>query len=128
MIVADASILVAALLRAEPGLAERVLLQGAEIHAPHLVDLELLSAARKLTNGGQITVRQAEDLLRDFQDMRLIRYPHALVMSRAWQLRANLTPYDAAYIALAELLDAPLLTRDRRLANAPGHNARIEVL
>lgn len=128
MIVADASALVAALLRVEPGVAERVLLRSDEIHAPHLIDLEVLSVVRKLANRGRLTVPLAEAVLDDFRGMPLVRYSHDLIMPRAWDLRANLTPYDAAYVALAELLDAPLLTRDRRLANAPGHGARVEIV
>jgi predicted nucleic acid-binding protein len=128
VIVADASILVGALLRAEPGLAERVVLNSGQIHAPYLVDIEVMSAVRKLANSGQISVRRAEEAVRDFQDLPLTLYPHALLLSRVWELRANLTAYDAAYVALAELLEAPLVTRDQRLANAPGHMARIEIL
>lgn len=128
MIVADASVILAALLRETPGLAERLFLQSGEIHAPHLIDLEVLSAVRKLARRDQLTTGQAQTVLTDFQDMTLARYPHGLILSRAWELRTNLTPYDAAYVALAEILDAPLLTRDRRLANAPGHRARVEVV
>src|SRR5437762_2528893 len=66
--------------------------------------------------------------LEDLVALPLSRYPHDFLMSRVWDLRANMSAYDAVYVALAEALDAPLLTRDRRLAKAPGHRARVEVV
>ena len=71
---------------------------------------------------------RAEEALQDLLDVRLRRYPHVLFLRRVWELRDNLTAYDALYVALAEMLDATLLTRDGKLALAPGHHAHIEVI
>lgn len=71
---------------------------------------------------------RAQQALSDLADLPISRYPHDLFLFRIWQLRQNLTAYDAAYVALAEALSAPLLTRDARLASAPGHRARVELL
>lgn len=128
MIVVDASALAAALVRTPEGATRRVLAADAQLYAPHLIDIELTSVLRKLVALGKLTDLRAEQALQDFQALELERCPHAPLLGRVWQLRANLTPYDAAYVALAELLNAPLLTRDRRLANAPGHQARVEVV
>lgn len=129
MIVVDASALAAALLT-EAGadaVTHRLFADDADLHAPHLIDLEIASILRKLTSRGLIGPNRAELALEDFQRLELTRYPHALLLPRVWALRDNLTPYDAAYIALAELLDTPLVTRDRRLAEAPGHQVEVEV-
>ncbi len=128
MIVVDASALTAALLQTPQGLAERLFAHDVQLHVPHLIDIELTSAFRKLVAVNRLSAQRAEQALRDFQSLELVRYPHAPLLLRVWVLRSNLTPYDAAYVALAELLDMPLLTRDRRLANAPGHAAKVEVV
>jgi predicted nucleic acid-binding protein len=130
VIVADASALTPALLglAGSKPLVERLFADGAGLHAPHVIDLEVTSALRKLSARGLIEARTANQALANLNDTRLVRHGHALLLPRIWQLRSNLSPYDAAYVALAELLDAPLLTRDRRLANAPGHQARVEVV
>lgn len=130
MIVVDASALAVALLT-EAGadaVAHRLFADDADLHAPHLIDLEIASILRKLTTRGLVDPNRAQLALEDFQHLELTRYPHALLLPRVWSLRANLTPYDAAYIALAELLDTPLVTRDQRLAQAPGHHVKVEVL
>ena len=75
-----------------------------------------------------MTVRRAEEALQDFGDLPLHRYPHDFLIRRVWDLRATLTAYDAAYVALAEVLDAPLLTCDGKIASASGHHAMIEVV
>ncbi len=77
---------------------------------------------------GVMTPVRSREALQDFAEIALLRYPHDILLERIWQLRNNLTAYDAAYVALAEALEAPLLTCDRKLASAPGHRARVEVL
>jgi predicted nucleic acid-binding protein len=75
-----------------------------------------------------ITARRGADALEDLRSLGINMHSHDLLMSRIWELRATLTAYDAAYVALAELLDSPLLTCDRKIAGAPGHNANVEVM
>jgi predicted nucleic acid-binding protein len=99
-----------------------------DLHAPSLVDFEVVSALRGLTLGGHLSATRAEDLLTDFDDLPMQRWPSAdALRRRAFQLRNSVSAYDAAYIALAEALDCPLVTRDGRLARSSGHSARIEV-
>jgi predicted nucleic acid-binding protein len=99
------------------------------IHAPHLIDIEVTHALRGLVIGGKLPADVAQEALSDFQRLRLRRYPaRGLLLDRMWQLRHNLTAYDAAYVALAEALDADLLTADRKLQDAPGHEARVTVV
>lgn len=99
-----------------------------ELHAPSLVDFEVVSALRGLTLGGHLSVSRAEDLLTDFDDLPVQRWPSAHALRRrAFQLRSNVAAYDAPYVALAEALGCPLVTRDGRLARSSGHSAQIEV-
>jgi predicted nucleic acid-binding protein len=130
MIVVDASVVVEFLMRTDRGrhAKDRLLGGRATLHAPHLLDIEIANALRRLHLAGQFEASRGHDALRDFSDLPINRYPHALLLGRIWELRANLTAYDAAYVALAEVLRAPLLTCDRRLARAPGHSARVEIL
>ena len=128
MIVLDASILLEVVLRTPAAAAaERRIFQPDEtLHAPHLIDIEVTQVLRRYAMSGAIDEARGRDALADLVDFPLRRYSHDVLLPRLWILRANLTAYDAAYVALAEALDAPLLTRDRRLAAAPGHRARIE--
>ena len=130
MIVVDASAMLEALLRtpAAAAVAERLFEPGETLHAPHLIDLEVAQVLRRYAATGQVGADRCRAALDDLSDFPLNRYPHALLLPRIWELRANLTAYDAAYVALAEALMAPLLTRDERLAAAPGHRARIEMV
>lgn len=96
------------------------------IHVPHLIDLEVCSALRALERSKVVATADAEQALSDFQALDLVRHPHDLLVDRIWDLRGNLTPYDAAYIALGEALGAPVITCDRKLAHAPGHHAQVE--
>ena len=91
-----------------------------DLHAPALLDLEVLSALRRLTLGGKLAARRAEEAIDDLGALPILRHGHATLLSRVWQLRANMTAYDAAYVVLAEGLgdDAVVLTLDRRLARA----------
>jgi len=82
---------------------------------------------RRLVRDATISAPRADEAIQDLLDLRVTRYPHVVLLPRIWQLRHNLSAYDAAYVALAEELDAAFLTRDARLASASGHTARIEV-
>jgi len=129
LIVLDASALVDRLLDREPKaswVAERLLRSGGIPHAPHLIDIEVVSAIRRLALHGHASSERAALALHDLGTLRLQRYPHLPLLERIWELRDNLTAADAAYIALAEALDAPLVTTDASLAGVPGHGARVE--
>jgi predicted nucleic acid-binding protein len=128
MLVVDASLVVDYLLsggRRGVWSAERI--RAAEsLHAPHLLDLEVLAAARGLVTRGQTTPEQAQRAVEDLADLPVKRYPVVGLLDRIWALRETLTPYDASYVALAEALDLPLATTDARLARSHGHLARVE--
>jgi len=98
------------------------------LHAPHLLDVEVAQVLRRYVRDKTITAQRGEEALNDLNDLSLNRYPHDFLIPRVWELRATLTAYDAVYVALAELLDAPLLTCDRRIASAPDHHANIELI
>lgn len=128
MLVLDSSAVLDALAARDPatGLVERLAEDG-DLHAPHLIDTEILHALRRMLRRKQITSERAHDTRTDFADLTLVRYPHEPLGDRVWELRENLTAYDATFVALAEALDVPLLTCDARLAAAPGHHAHIEL-
>ena len=130
MIVVDASALIEALLRtpAAQAVEGRLFEPGQTLHAPHLLDVEVAQVVRRYAAIGEIDEARGRAALADLADFPLHRYPHDFLLPRIWDLRNNLTAYDAVYVALAEALDAPLLTRDQRLAAAPGHHARIELV
>lgn len=130
MIVVDASALLDALLAtgAHAAIGRRLFDSGESLHAPHVIDVETAQVIRRFEARGDIREARAREALEDLRDFPLRRHAHLVLLPRVWELRANLTAYDAAYVALAEALDAPLLTRDRRLAAAPGHRAQVEVL
>jgi predicted nucleic acid-binding protein len=130
VIVVDASALLEALLRmpAADAVEERLFAPGETLHAPHLIDVEVAQVIRRFAAAGNIDGERGRLALADLADLRLSRYPHGLLLPRIWNLRHNLSAYDAAYVALAEALDAPLVTRDGRLAKAAGHRARIELV
>ena len=130
MIVVDASAVFETLLRRPNAEAvERRLFDPSEtLHAPYLLDVEVAQVLRRYAANGEIDGERGRMALADLADFPLNRYPHEFLLPRIWDLRQNLTAYDAVYVALAEALDAPLLTRDRRLATAPGHRARVEVV
>ena len=129
MIIVDASAFLELLLdtTSGAGVSRRLSETGEDAGAPYLLDVEVTHALRRLEKRGDLTAARAFEALQDLHDFPLRRYPHTLLLPRVWELRRNLTAYDATYVALAEALGAPLLTRDRRLANAPGHTARIEL-
>ena len=129
MIVVDASVLVATLADdGRDGARARNRLVGCELAAPELVDLEVASALRRLVAAKQVTVRRAELALSDLLDLPVRRAAHAPLLRRCWELRRNVSVYDAAYVALAEALDAVLLTADARLSRAPGLDCAVELL
>ena len=129
MIVVDASVIVTALADdGADGARARHRLVGEELLAPHLVDIEVVSAWRRLAAAGHLGEQRANQAIHDLQQMRIRRVAHPPLLDRCWQLRQNLTVYDAAYVALAEQADAVLVTGDRKLAAAPGITCAIEVL
>lgn len=129
MLVVDASVLVVALADDDTqGILVRGRLRGEVLAAPEIVDLEVGSVLRRLVKGGNVLPKRATLALDDLGVMPLDRVSHRMLMVRCWELRDNLTMYDAAYVALAELLDATLLTGDRRLSRATGPRCPVEVL
>ena len=128
MIVLDASATVDWLLQTSAGqhIEHRIYSARETLHAPHLLDLEVAQVLRRLVREGTVPANRADEAVQDLLDLRLTRYPHYMLLPRVWQLRHNFSAYDAAYVGLAEKLAAPLITRDTRLASAPGHAAVIE--
>lgn len=130
MIVVDASAVLEVLLQtpAAASIAARIFDPAESLHAPHLIDVEITQVLRRYALSGSVSVERCQEALEDFSDLALTRYAHDFLLPRVWTLRSNLTAYDATYVALAEALDAPLLTRDQRLAAAPGNTAQIELV
>ena len=130
MIVVDASAVIEVLLATPVShVIERWLHRSdASLHAPQLLDIEVLQVLRRLCAQGVTTADRCREALDDLADLPIARYGHGPLVERIWALRHTVTAYDAAYVVLAEALDAPLLTRDRRLAGASGHTALIEVV
>lgn len=128
MIVLDASAVVELLLGTELGrsIAIRIADPALGLHAPHLVDVEVAQALRHYVQAGEVDGGTAGAALEDLRLLDMERHAHEPLLDRVWALRENLTAYDAVYVALAEALDAILLTCDRRLARAPGIGKRIE--
>ena len=129
MIVLDASAAVDWLLQTSSGMRieKRIYAHSESLHAPHLLDLEVIQVLRRLTQQGVVSGTRADEAVRDLLDLRVTRYPHLVLLPRIWQLRHNFSAYDASYVVLSEKLDAPLITRDRRLASTAGHGATIEL-
>lgn len=109
-----------------PGLIDR-LESGGELGAPHLIDVEMFHALRRQVRRGELSIDHATDIRTDFADLALTRYPHEPLNDRIWELRENLTAYDASFVALAEILGAPLVTCDSALASAPGVGDLVEL-
>jgi predicted nucleic acid-binding protein len=128
VLVVDTSAVVAALVARPPNqaLEDRLHADG-DLHAPHLLDVELLHALRRLVLAGHLGEDRAADARADFADLTVVRYGHAPLADRAWELRHNLTTDDATFVALAEALGVPLVTCDARLAGAPGTSAAVEL-
>jgi predicted nucleic acid-binding protein len=130
VIVVDASVVIEVLLNTSAGiqLAERLFNPGETLHAPHLLDIEVAQVLRRYMRTRELDAARGLQALDDLVDFPLTRYPHDLFLRRSWELRHNITAYDAAYILLAETLGASLLTRDAALASAPGTHAQIELV
>lgn len=126
----DASVLVEALTDGEHGEAARRAIRSSPgwLWAPFVIDAEVGHALRGTVRGGEISAKAAKKALDDLMEMRLERVSHRFLSERAWELRDNLSFYDGLYVALAEALEAPLVTFDARLARAPGPRAEIEVV
>ncbi len=108
-------------------LADLLLGPGRVLHAPHLIDAEVVQVLRRLEQAGTLSGGRAEDALHDYSSLRIVRHGHEPLLGRAWDLRQNLSAYDALNVVLAEGLRLPLVTLDRRIATAPGHTADITV-
>jgi len=130
LIVLDASAAVELVLRTQLAarIAKRVLNPAQELHAPHLVDIEVTQTLRRLTQSAALAPTRAELALADFEDLAIERHAHPALLRRIWALRSAMSAYDGAYVALAEALAAPLVTCDARLARAHGHGAEIELI
>lgn len=123
----DAAAAVHYVLGRQPGrawLADRIV-GSPMLHAPHLIDFEAASALRRLVLAGELAAERGLIALGHIGDLRLARFPASRLRERMWALRSNLTAYDAAYVALAETLEIPLVTTDLRLARSTGHGAQI---
>jgi predicted nucleic acid-binding protein len=129
MIVLDASAAIDWLLQTPAGqrIEQRIYARQDSLHSVYLLDVEFLQVLRRLVRAGILTAGRAEQAIEDLLALRITRHAPAALLRRIWRLRQNLTAYDAAYVALAEQLRAPLITRDQRIAAAPGHTAAIEV-
>ena len=129
MLVIDASVLATALGDdGADGDMVRARLRDHDLVAPQLIDLEVISVFRKQLSAGHLDQRRARLALDDLLDLPMQRAPHAPLLLRCWELRDNVSVYDAAYVALAEALGTALLTGDRRLAGAPGPRCPIELV
>lgn len=132
MLVVDASVLVvdasALADSGADGTLARARLSGHRLAAPELIDLEVTSVLRTQVVRGQLGADHARLALADLLDLPLERAPHRPLLARCWELRDNLTVYDAAYVALAEALDVELVTADARMGSAPGVRCPIAIL
>jgi predicted nucleic acid-binding protein len=130
VIVVDASALLEVLLRTPRGQAiEARFFDGSEsLHSPHLLDVEVAQVIRRFAMTGEIDAARAQAALDDFLDLPILRHSHSLLLRRVWALRTNFTAYDAAYVALAETLEATFLTHDRRLATAARRYVTVELV
>jgi predicted nucleic acid-binding protein len=128
VIVVDTSALIDAVLARppKPGLLARLSDDG-DLHAPHLNDVEIVQALRRLALATAVAEARLDDARADLDDIALTRYPLGRLADRVWDLRHRVTAYDAVFVALAEALQVPLITCDRRLARAGGHHAQVEV-
>jgi predicted nucleic acid-binding protein len=130
VIVLDASSAVAVLLNlgaSASGIRERMDRADEGLHVPHLFEVEVMNVLRRYALSGALSAQRARLALNRLFGMRVTRYPHTALLPRIWELKDRVTAYDAAYVALAETLEAPLITRDARLSRAPGIRAAVEL-
>ena len=130
MIVVDASALLEFLLQTPLGtrVETRLFRDEDEFHSPHLIDVEVTQGLRRLVRSGEVSAGRAAEAIEDLVDFDLHRHAHLDLLTRAWTLRENVTAYDAMYVALAEALDATVVTCDAPPAKAPGHRVHVEVI
>ncbi|HXW04391.1 MAG TPA: type II toxin-antitoxin system VapC family toxin [Vicinamibacterales bacterium] len=130
MIVIDASALLEFLLQTPLGIRveARLFRERDEFHSPHLVDVEITQGLRRLVRAGEVSPDRAAEAIADLADLDLHRHAHLDLLMRAWKLREDITAYDGMYVALAEALDALIVTCDKPLSKASGHRARIELI
>lgn len=128
IVVLDASVVLDLLLRTGAWEAAAATVRGSTLHAPELLDVEVLQVLRRYRLREGLSEERTSQALADFAALRIERHRHAIFLPRIWELHENLTAYDAAYVALAEGLDAPLITRDAKLAGSSGHRAQVELL
>jgi predicted nucleic acid-binding protein len=130
VIVLDASAAVALVLAHPAGAAIQAKLKqpSMSLHAPHLIDVEVAQVLRRYWISGDLPTVIAHERLQAYLALPIARYAHDALLKRVWQMRGNVSAYDAVYLALAEALDAPLVTLDAKLAAAPGHHALVEVV
>ncbi len=130
MIVLDASAVVELLLGLPKAafVAERIADPDVSLHAPHLLGVETTQVVRRYVRSNAVSARRGAEALTDLVDLDVVRHEHEPLLPRVWELRDSVTAYDAAYLALAEVLDAPLLTLDARLARSSGHRAVVELV
>lgn len=129
MIVVDASAVIEWLLNSQAGIRveQRMFAREEIIYAPELLYVEVTHGLRRQVLTRRLLALRAERAIADLLDLQVTHFPHALVLNRVWQLRDTLSAYDALYVAIAETLEAPLLTCDTRIASAHGHRAKIEL-
>jgi len=130
VMVVDASAAIEWLLRTPKGsvVEAQMFAEGQSLNAPHLIDIEVTQVLRRYVRERVLTEMRAQERLQSLLDLHILRHRHTFLLRRAWQLRHHLTIYDAVYVALAEALNAPLLTCDAKIAAAPGHNAIVELV
>ena len=127
--VLDASVVVELVLGTRTGarIRERLHDPRISLHGPELLDLEVLNVLRRYVRAGTVAADRAEAGVRRLEELDLQRHRHGPMLPRIWSWRANLTAYDAAYVALAEVVDCPLLTTDARLSKTPGLPVPVEL-
>jgi predicted nucleic acid-binding protein len=130
MAVLDASVVVEILLRTMAGrrVLRRIEAESIRMHAPHLLDVEVMYAVRRLVQKRELAVQDAIVAIDALSQMRIERHAHLLLLPRIWELREGITAYDAAYVALAETLGQPLFTCDAKLSRSHGHHAQVVLL
>lgn len=130
MIVIDSSALLEVLLRSPraPEIEKRIFASHEALHAPYLLDLEVAQVLRRYCISGEMSAARGQEAIIDLLNLPIARYPHDIFLDRIWELRNNMTAYDAAFVALAESLPAPLLTCDAKLAATIGHRATISLV